>query len=444
LQTTLDETLSLFAHRAHQKSLELSGLVDHSVPDTVCGDPGRFRQVLMNLIGNAIKFTPSGEIAVRMGVVRETRAAVTIRCEVADTGIGIPEGTCARLFQPFAQADGSTPRKFGGTGLGLAIARRLVELMGGTVGVESEPGRGSTFWFTVVFRKRAGSAPTPDPALHGVRILIVDEAVRNREALHSMLRSWGIHADVVHAADDAWAMIRASRERMLPYTIMIANSEITGFDPATVKRELEHNGALGSTSLVVLVPHGSSVCIDGLGRSRAICLPKPVRKAELYSTLVDLVSTRRDTVAGTGPIPSRATEGTAVAEQKSFSGVRVLVVEDNPVNQKVAVKMLQALGCIPDVAGDGREALGAIAAGTYGVVFMDCQMPEMDGFEATAEIRKREHNGTRTTIVAMTANALEGDRKRCITAGMDDYMAKPVTRDSMRKMLERWVKVEVA
>ncbi|MBK7257404.1 MAG: PAS domain S-box protein [Ignavibacteriae bacterium] len=443
LQTTLDETLSLFAHRAHEKSLELSGLVDNSVPTTVCGDPGRFRQVLMNLIGNAIKFTPSGEISVRMGVVRETHADVTIRCEVADTGIGIPEGTRTRLFQPFTQADGSTTRKFGGTGLGLAISRRLVELMGGTVGVESAPGRGSTFWFTVIFRKRAGSATPPDPLLQGIRVLIADEAVRNREALQSMLRSWGIAGDVVHAADDAWAMIRAARERMIPYDILLANSDITGFDPATVKRELEHNGTLASTSLVVLVPHGSRLCIDVIGKSRAVCLPKPVRKADLHATLLEVVQARRSPACTPTPCPT-AREATVVAEQKAFQGVRVLVVEDNPVNQKVAVKMLQTLGCVPDVAGDGREALGAIAVGTYAVVFMDCQMPEMDGFEATAEIRKREGNSTRTMIVAMTANALEGDRDRCITAGMDDYLAKPVTRDGMRRMLEKWVKVEVA
>jgi CheY-like chemotaxis protein len=258
-----------------------------------------------------------------------------------------------------------------------------------------------------------------------------------------MLREWGILGDVAQTADDTWAMIRAARERMIPYTILVANSDITGFDPATVKRELEHNGALESTSLVILVPHGSRICIDVMGKSRAVCLPKPVRKAELYATLVELLNARHSPIPAC-EMPRSVIEADAGAGQKTFHGVRVLVVEDNPVNQKVAVKMLQTLGCVPDVAGDGREALGAIAAGTYAVVFMDCQMPEMDGFEATAEIRKREQNGNRTTIVAMTANALEGDRERCITAGMDDYVSKPVTRDGMRRMLDKWVKVEVA
>ena len=442
LQTTLDETLSLFAHRAHQKQLELSGLVDASVPGTVRGDPGRFRQVLMNLIGNAIKFTPSGEISVRMGVVKETHADVTIRCEVVDTGIGIPEETRARLFQPFTQADGSTTRKFGGTGLGLAISRRLVELMGGTIGVESKAGQGSSFWFTIVFRKRAGGPREMDPALRGVRVLIADEAVRNREALQGMLRSWGMLSDVTNTAEDAWAMVRAARERMTPYSMVIANADISGFDPASLKRELEHHGVLVDTTLIALVPHGSRTSIEVPGGSRAVCIPKPVRKGDLHATLVEMLNTR----PLTRPIasaPSAVQPAGTATDKKPFNGVRVLVVEDNPVNQKVAVKMLQTLGCVPDVAGDGREALGAVAAGAYAVVFMDCQMPEMDGFEATAAIRKREGGSAHTTIVAMTANALEGDRERCIAAGMDDYVAKPVTRDSMRGMLEKWVKVPV-
>jgi PAS domain S-box-containing protein len=444
LQTTLDETLSLFAHRALQKQLELSGLVEGSVPGLVCGDPGRFRQVLMNLIGNAIKFTPSGEIAVRMSVLKETNADITIRCEVADTGIGIPESTRSRLFQPFTQADGSTTRKFGGTGLGLAISRKLVELMGGAIGVESTPGHGSTFWFTIVFRKRSGTTLVADPALHGLRVLIADDAVRNREALQGMVRSWGMLGDTANSAEDAWAMIRAAKDRMTPFAIMIANADIQGFDPATVKRELEHNGSLESTALVVLVPHGTKTCIGTDGKGSAVCLPKPVRKGDLRETLIELLEARAGGKAGVSQ-PVAGPIAATPPEQRPFNGVRVLVVEDNPVNQKVAVKMLQTLGCVPDVAGDGREALGAVAAGTYAMVFMDCQMPEMDGFEATAEIRKRENgNGNPTTIVAMTANALEGDRERCLVAGMNDYMAKPVTRDSMRRMLEKWARVGVA
>jgi signal transduction histidine kinase/ActR/RegA family two-component response regulator len=314
LQKTVGETLSLFVHSAAEKHLELSGQVDGDVPRVVIGDPGRFRQVLMNLIGNAIKFTPGGEIGVRVHLVEERSADVTIRCEVADTGIGIPEETRTRLFQPFTQADGSTTRKFGGTGLGLAISRRLVELMGGCIGVDSQVQKGSTFWFTLILRKTA-----------------------------------------------------ARQE---------ASEDQTVASPAPV-----------------------TVCTSGSARS-----------------------------------------------VKPFNGLRVLVVEDNPVNQKVAVKMLQNLGCMADVAGDGREALTAVGMSCYDIVFMDCQMPEMDGFEATAEIRKREQNGDghHVTVVAMTANAMEGDRDRCLLAGMDDYLSKPVTRDRLCTVIERWVPHPVA
>jgi signal transduction histidine kinase/DNA-binding response OmpR family regulator len=442
LQPIIEETADLFAHRAQQNGLEISTLVESDVPVHLRGDPGRLRQVLTNLVGNAIKFTSRGEVSVRISKLDESHERVSLRFEVADTGIGIADETRRRLFQPFTQADGSTTRKYGGTGLGLAISRRLVEMMGGEIGVDSEQGKGSTFWFTAVFRKLENTLPpeTPDGGLSGLRVLIVDDNQTNRQVLHHMVSSWGMRDGTANDAAQALERLRRACTDSDPYALAILDFEMPEMDGKQLAQIIKSDNSLRTTQLVLLTSRGRIPIHEAREAGFSMCLSKPVRKSELYNSLVQAVTVENSLQPQhTGNEEKRhpAEDRISGSAERPLRGVRILVVEDNQINQKVATRMLEHLGSRPDVAGDGLEAVDSIAAIPYDIVLMDCQMPDMDGYEATARVRKAEGTTRHTTIIAMTANAMKGDREKCLVAGMDDYISKPLNVTELLGVITR-------
>ncbi|HVA43100.1 MAG TPA: response regulator [Acidimicrobiales bacterium] len=437
LRAAVEESLELLAERAHVKGLELATLIRPDVPLDVRGDPGRLRQILINLVGNAVKFTEAGEVVVRVGLDDpRSEGGSVLRFEVTDTGIGVGPEEAARLFQSFTQADASTTRRFGGTGLGLAICRQLVELMGGHIGVDSEPGRGSTFWFTAALAPAPASASRsalPSAHLAGLRVLVVDDNATNRAVLEQSLTSWGMRPVVVEGGAQALAAIRdvATEDA---FALAILDYHMPDMDGLELARRIRSEAALAPARLVLLTSSGawghaqaaSDADIDAF-------LTKPIRQSALYDALA--------TVMGMPDSPADRTVVTAhtIATARARNRAHLLIVEDNPVNQKVAARMLERLGYRVDVAANGAEAVAAVGRVAYAAVLMDCQMPEMDGYEATAEIRRRQAGGARLPIIAMTAGAMAGDREAAMAAGMDDYVTKPVDLDELSATLERWL-----
>jgi two-component system, sensor histidine kinase and response regulator len=433
LVTAVEDSVELLARHAHQKGIELTCLVDDGLPPTVGGDPTRIRQVLVNLVANAVKFTEQGEVAVRVsgGDVRNGR--VVARCIVRDTGIGIDADALSRLFQPFSQADGSTTRRYGGTGLGLAICKRLVELMGGEIGIESTPGLGSTFWFTVPLEARPDRTSAPSVSvLQGLRVLCVDDHPTNRTLLRAHLRSWEIDVEDAPNGDRALGRLREAAAAGRPFGLVVVDYLMPRTDGITLARQVRDEPAYANVPVVMLTSYADRTR-NAEARAAGIrrVLTKPVRRAQLLDALLKALSPE----AASPPAPPR----TARTEPAPLSGARILVAEDNPVNQQLARAMLLRFGYQADLVGDGREAVDAVMNVPYDLVLMDCQMPLMDGFEATHVIREREGTARRTCIVAVTANAMEGDRERCLAAGMDDYLAKPFRPDDIRRLLERWL-----
>jgi signal transduction histidine kinase/CheY-like chemotaxis protein len=441
LHNAIEDTTDLLASRAHDKGLELVSLVYRDVPKDLRGDPGRLRQVLTNMIGNAIKFTDHGEIVVRAEKRSEEDKHVVIRFSVSDTGIGISDSAQEKLFQPFMQADGSTTRKYGGTGLGLAISKQLVELMGGTIGVESVEGKGSTFWFTARFEKQAGpiqEAHADLSRLKGLRVLIVDDNRTNRKILGQQLESCGIIHDEAESGQAALALLTAAMKREKPYDLAILDlmmPEIDGFELAS---QIKADPAIANTPLVMLTSYGErSNSAVAQANGIAAYLTKPVRQASLYESLAGVA-------AGMPvmPLPVKSVSPSpAPPPPASLSHKLILIAEDNVVNQKVAIRQLRKLGYRADAVANGKEVLEALATIPYDLILMDCQMPEMDGYEATAEIRKRQSDARRTPVIAMTAHALEGDRAKCIAAGMDDYVSKPVNAEELSRVLHLYLPV---
>ncbi|MET0623874.1 MAG: response regulator [Pyrinomonadaceae bacterium] len=432
----VEETVELLAERAREKGIELASLVYSDIPTKLRGDPGRLRQVLTNLIGNAIKFTEHGEVFVRAEKECETDADVVVHFTVADTGIGIDEAAGRNLFQAFTQADGSTTRRHGGTGLGLAISKQLVELMGGRIGFTSEPGKGSTFRFTARFARQpadALEAPAKVLSLDKLRVLIVDDNATNRKILSHQFDSWGM----VHAEADSGARaleaLRAAARRGEPYDLAVLDLMMPGMDGLELARAIKADPAIAATRLVMLTSFGQRGQ-SATAREAGIeaCLTKPVRQSPLFDCLATVMSQASPT-----PGPSSLHAKPIMKETKAMSNKLILLAEDNVVNQKVAVRQLQKLGYRADSVANGREAVEALGRIAYDLVLMDCQMPEMDGYAATAEIRRREGTARHTPIVAMTANALEGDRAKCLAAGMDDYISKPVRPEELAAVLER-------
>ncbi len=444
LRTTVEDVTDMLAVRAHDKGLEMSCLVYPDVPALVCGDPGRLRQILINLTGNAIKFTEQGEVFIRVTREQETDRDVTVRFSVTDTGIGIPEDHENFLFKSFTQADASITRKYGGTGLGLAISKQLAELMGGRMGVESEEGAGSTFWFTLVLGKQPEDRKTevviPED-IRGQRILIVDDHATNRLVLRELLRSWDCRFEEAENGEQALERLREALAETDPFRIALVDMQMPVMDGATLGGKIKADPDLNPTRLVMLTSagmRGDASRLKAIGFSAY--LNKPVKKSHLYDSLA--------TVLGIPSTPSRERSTPIITryglEEAKKRRVRILVAEDNVVNQKVALHILQKLGYRADAVADGREAVMALETIPYDLVLMDVQMPQMDGFEATGVIRDpasrvRNHH---IPVIAMTAHAMKGDREKCLEAGMDDYVSKPVTALALNEILEKYLQSE--
>ncbi|MGH8611572.1 MAG: response regulator, partial [Gammaproteobacteria bacterium] len=440
LRDLIEEMGELFAEKADRTNVELMCSFPPELHSIYVGDGDRIRQVLVNLLGNALKFTKEGEVILRTELREEDTTSALLRFEVEDTGIGIPADAKARIFNAFSQADDSTTRQYGGTGLGLAICKQLIHMMQGEIGVDSAVGSGSTFWFTL-------RLPKSDPGLHlkpvwrrgleGTRVLVVDDSPTIRETLHRILAAWGVVHDLAQDGEQGLRRLRASAERGDLYDVAIIDWKMPGMNGSKLVREAKRDPALATTRFVMLT---SIRNLEETGRlvTNGIdsYLNKPVRQSDLYNCLVNLLerSGRWD-----GIISAREPDEVDV----TLKG-RVLVAEDNPVNQQLAQLMLEAVGVSVDLAENGRAAVLAVSLAMergqpYDLVLMDCQMPEMDGFEATAALRAKEITLPRVPIIALTANALEGDRERCLAAGMDDYIAKPFTQKEIAASLSRWL-----
>ncbi|HET7057292.1 MAG TPA: response regulator [Nitrospiraceae bacterium] len=475
LYETIEEVIDLVAERAQAKGLTLACEIDKRVPVMLKGDPGRLRQILINLLGNAIKFTEHGEVVVRVQIEAESqdtppsddRGAVKtehaapldapspmpvchIRVSVTDTGIGIPAHAQANIFEPFAQGDGSTTRKYGGTGLGLAIVKQLAEMMHGTVAVQSIPNRGSTFSFTARLQRSAVSSSTASGRrydLDGLRVLIVDSNPTTRSILENQLKAWHMHYGAAESGTEALAFLQYKSTRGTPYDLVILDSQLSDMEALTLARSIRSRAGGTGLRLVMLSAMAQTEDAEALQQAgiQAI-LTKPFRQSRLYDCLA--------TVMGGSPEEQAALRRTVPqpVEVRTLGHGRILLAEDNPVNQEVALGMLEALGCHADLASNGREVLEALKQKTYDLILMDCQMPEMDGFEATKHIREMEARRSaleprpsdleqfpHLPIIAVTAHAITGDRERCVTAGMDDYLSKPFVQDQLQALLLRWL-----
>ncbi len=423
-----EEAVELFAEPAANKGIELIVDVEPNVPAAVIGDPGRLRQVLLNLVGNAVKFTDTGEVVVHAEKVPAKGPGVMLRFDVSDTGIGLTQEERAQVFSTYSQVDSSTTRRHGGTGLGLAIARMLSQLMGGDIGVDSEKGAGSRFWFTALFRESAGvAAPAAgSPAdMTGTTVAVIDDNRTNRTILERYLDSWGITPASFEGGPPAIEAMRDAAAADAPFDVAIVDMMMPVMDGRGVAAEIRNDPALKDMVVVLLTSAGrSEQPVPGVD----VELVKPVRPSQLFDVLHTLLASRPEhvrRVAEEAP-PSRMP-----------TGARVLIVEDNAANMKVAVRMVTRLGYRADVAGNGQEAVRILAQVDYDAVLMDCQMPEMDGYEATRHIRRQERR--HTPIIAMTASAMAGDRERCLAAGMDDYISKPIRLHIVAAVLERWL-----
>ncbi len=443
LRTTLEDTAEMLAVKTAQAGLELICRIDPAVPLYLRGDPGRIRQVITNLAGNAVKFTHKGEIVISCTLESESDESAEVRFEVRDTGIGIPQSRLAAIFDPFTQADGSTTRRYGGTGLGLAICKQLVELMGGSIGIESREGAGSAFWFTVRFEKQSGDSAGPHVSaladIAGTRVLVVDDNATNCLLMSSLLKNWGCIHETAADGETALELLRDAAQRGEPFRVALLDQEMPGMDGQEVGRLIKADPQLEPTLMIMVTSmgqRGEAATLEKIGF--AGYLGKPVRQQQLYECIA-LVLGKSVVKPSAHGIVTRYT----VAES-ARQGVHILLVEDNIINQKVAQSMLNKLGYKADVVANGLEAIHALELINYDLVLMDCLMPEMDGFEATAIIRNPEskvlnHN---VPVIAMTANAMKGDREHCIEAGMNDYLKKPVKKDELSVIIDRWYSPE--
>jgi PAS domain S-box-containing protein len=450
IRTTVEDTVALVAERAYAKGLELACLAQSDVPTRLHGDPSRLRQVLVNLLGNAIKFTERGDVVLTVTAAVDDKAGASedllVKFEVTDSGIGLTPEQQAKLFQPFIQADGSTTRKFGGTGLGLAICKKLVETMGGQIGVNSTAGMGSTFWFTIRCAARpedVGQASPMLASLQGSRTLIVDDHPLGRQTLEHQLRAKSLTYESAEGGAQALDLLRNAAERREPFDLAILDLQMPDMDGLELARRIKAESPISSTRVILLTSlgrRGDAKAAHDAGI--AAYLTKPIRQSQLYDCLSLVLGNSSYAASGPAQPPAPLITRHSLSEAQAQTRRRILVAEDNPINQKVAVKMIEKLGYRVDVAGNGREAVEALERIPYVMVFMDCHMPEMDGFEATRAIRGREAGGRRTPIIAMTANAMQEDRQQCLEAGMDDFLSKPVASKALAATLNRWLSQE--
>ncbi len=464
LRTTLEESLELLAEAAGKKHLELVGLVFANVPTALQGDPGRLRQIFMNLIGNAIKFTSEGEIIVKISSLQETHDHIGIRVEINDSGEGIPADILPKLFRPFTQADSSTTRRHGGTGLGLAICKQLVQQMGGEIGVENRPERGSAFWFTAHFQKQPDLAMTisHEPiALERLRVCAVDDHPTNRQLLEQYFQHWNMDGTLVERPSDCLALLRQQAQNGTPFDLAILDMEMPEMDGFELAHLIKLDSNLQTMRLILLTSlgrRGDATAAQQCGFSGY--LTKPIRKSQLQACM--------ETVMGFLPsedlqVPPPLVTSHFLKDLEGKHAFRILVADDHQVNQQLGVLMVEQLGFRADVAGNGKEVLEALTRISYDVILMDCQMPEMDGYDATRAIRRAENEKlkviktkqetdrsksphfslstthSRVAIIAMTANAMPGDREKCLEAGMDDYLSKPIRPEELSKVLALWL-----
>ena len=430
LTETVEDTLDLLAARAASKQLELAALVPPSLPHKLRGDPGRLRQILLNLVGNAIKFTERGDVSLTVSLERETPTGVVLRFEVRDSGIGIAPEEQERLFTPFSQADASTTRRYGGTGLGLAICRQIVDQMDGTIGVTSEPGRGSTFWFSVEFARGQETHLVPPPqVLAGLRVLAVDDNATNRVVLQHYLEPAGVRLGLAADASCAMEMLRTAAAAGDPYRLILLDYHMPELDGMGLARLIHQDTRLHGTRMALLTSVDRRFTAPELaGVGIQASMAKPIRHRELMHTIQRALSSGTHTESAPAASPE--------TPQLPMTPLRVLVAEDNPVNQRLTRIQLKKLGYEADLACNGLEVLEAFERVCYDVIFMDCQMPELDGYDATRRLASHPRR-SEVRIVAMTANAMQGDRDKCLEAGMDDYLSKPTRPDDLAAALRR-------
>jgi len=432
--------LKTLALQADEKGVELLCEIAPSVPDVVQGDSNRLCQVLVNLIGNAIKFTDHGEVALNVQVETEDGHNRIIRFTVSDTGIGIPPEKQKLIFQPFAQADNSTTRKYGGTGLGLTISKCLVELMGGNLWVESEVGRGTQFHFTA--RLKTSEKPievgtiAPPERLRAVKVLIVDDNRTNRRILEGMLKRWDMKSTSVEDGEEALVLLSSAQNAGEPYALVLTDMHMPKMDGFGLVERIKDRPELHAPTIMMLTSAGHRGDAE---RCRELgitaYLLKPIRQSELREAIARALGAREQT----GPIPL-VTRYSLQDARDPQAVLRVLVAEDNPVNQRLAVRMLEKRGHRVTVAGNGREALEALEKDTFDLVFMDVQMPVMDGFQATSTIREREKSiGGHQIVIAVTAHAMKGDRDQCLAGGMDYYLSKPIRPQELDDVLDKYL-----
>jgi PAS domain S-box-containing protein len=435
LRGSLETTLKTLAPRAHEKGLELNFQIGPEAPEIVVGDPSRLRQVLVNLVGNAIKFTEQGEVTVEVAVDGAEAGDTLLRFSVTDTGIGIPVDRQERIFGAFVQGDGSTTRRHGGSGLGLTVSRRLVEMFGGRLWLQSEAGKGSTFHFTARFglgRPREGVVPLAAAKLEGMSALVVDDNRTNRRILEQLLTSWRLKPILAEEARNALRLLKQAAEAGTPYALVLVDSIMPEVDGFTLVQQIREDPQLATATIMMLTSggrHGDAARCRELGV--AAYLTKPIGQGELLNAILQVMGTR----PATAEQPARLVTRHSVRER--IKGLRILLAEDNLVNRTLAVRLLEKHGHAVEVATDGGEALRKYQAGRFDLILMDVQMPEVDGFEATASIREMETTtGTHVPIMAMTAHALTGDRERCLAAGMDGYISKPFQVEELLKEME--------
>ena len=439
LRHLIEDVAHAMAKKAEDKGIEIACLTHPDLSVEIKGDPCRLRQILVNLTGNAIKFTEEGEVVIRAEPIKDSDTHTSIRFSVKDTGIGIPHDRQAAVFERFTQADGSTTRRFGGTGLGLAISKQLIETMGGEIGLESEPGVGSTFWFILNFEKQVTpSEPQrldyPPTDIRGLRILGVDDNATNRMILEKMLESFGCRCKTVADGKEALEQLQKAHKIGDPYQLVLLDMQMPNIDGEETTRLIKNNPALKDVQIIILTSlgqRGDAARLKSMGCSDY--LVKPIKKDRLRDALVDAVNPEQAGIAESPPTTRHD------LSEKKRNGRPILLADDNTINQKVALFQLQKAGYSVDVVENGLAAVERVQQGNYGLVLMDVQMPEMDGLEATRVIRDWEQGNQHIPIIALTAHALKGDLERCLQAGMDDYLPKPIKPQDLTRKLEMWL-----